>query len=154
MRKRESAVSGPFMTGIRAALPGAQVLKHADRSFIGMGDCSVTWNQTISWLEFKCWIPGVRWDGHDIPVQKIAMESKAQLEFMQKMSAHAHLSAYICWAWKSRRIALWVLDPIDLVPKIDYYKTTPEVIEVVRRMLMGLKTQRIVEALRTEIIDV
>jgi len=94
------------MTGIRKALPGSQVIKHADRSFIGMGDCSITWQQTISWVEFKCWIPGKTWNGGDVPVEKIAAESEKQLEFMQKMSREAHLSAYIV-----RTVRRWGKDP-------------------------------------------
>lgn len=51
--KLEAKLSSPFMKELRALLPGAEVIKHADTSLIGLPDCSVTYNTHVAWLEFK-----------------------------------------------------------------------------------------------------
>lgn len=49
----EKSASAPFMKDLRQLLPGAEVIKHADSSMIGLPDCSVTFNTHVAWLEFK-----------------------------------------------------------------------------------------------------
>jgi hypothetical protein len=41
------------MQKLRDELPGAEVIKHADGSMIGLPDCSVTFNTHVAWIEFK-----------------------------------------------------------------------------------------------------
>lgn len=49
----ESSVSSAFQTKLRQALPDAVVIKHADKSMIGMVDASVTFNNKTVWMEYK-----------------------------------------------------------------------------------------------------
>lgn len=49
----ESTVSSAFQKKLREALPEAVVVKHADKSMIGMVDASVTYNKKTLWLEYK-----------------------------------------------------------------------------------------------------
>jgi len=49
----ESTVSSTFQKKLREALPGAEVIKHADKSMIGMVDASVTYNKKTVWIEYK-----------------------------------------------------------------------------------------------------
>lgn len=49
----ESTCSSKFQTDLRRALPGSEVIKHADKSMIGMVDASVTSNRKTLWIEYK-----------------------------------------------------------------------------------------------------
>ena len=49
----ESTVSSKFQSQLRQALPGCVVIKHADKSMIGMVDASVTFNNKTVWMEYK-----------------------------------------------------------------------------------------------------
>lgn len=49
----ESSVSTAFQTGLRKALPTSVVIKHADKSMIGMVDASITFNKKTIWVEYK-----------------------------------------------------------------------------------------------------
>lgn len=49
----ESTVSSKFQTKLREALPGCVVVKHADKSMIGMVDASFTINKLTLWCEYK-----------------------------------------------------------------------------------------------------
>ncbi len=49
----EKSVSTRFQAELRKALPGCEVIKHADKSMIGMVDASITYNKKTLWVEYK-----------------------------------------------------------------------------------------------------
>lgn len=49
----ESSVSSKFQTDFRKAVPGCEVIKHADKSMIGLVDASFTFNKRTLWVEYK-----------------------------------------------------------------------------------------------------
>ena len=49
----ESSLTQLTMTACRAAMPGAEVLKHSDRFNGGYPDVTVTWHGVTSWWEMK-----------------------------------------------------------------------------------------------------
>lgn len=48
-----SAGKNGFQPKMREALPGCEVIKHADKSMIGMVDASLTANKHTVWIEYK-----------------------------------------------------------------------------------------------------
>jgi hypothetical protein len=94
------------MAALRKRLPEAVVIKHRDASFIGLPDCSVTWGDRVTWLEFKLWQPPQKWDGETCDVPAIAAKSPAQFDMMKKLNAAA-LAMYIVWAKKSGKCFIW-----------------------------------------------
>jgi hypothetical protein len=102
----EASVSSAFMTALRKRLPGAVVIKHRDASFIGLPDCSVTYNGRTYWLEFKLWQPPKKWDGTSCPVISIAEKSPVQYKMMQRLN-FAAVAFYVVWAKKSGKAFTW-----------------------------------------------
>jgi hypothetical protein len=49
----ESTVSSAFQKRFRETVPEAVVIKHADKSMIGMVDASITYNKRTLWVEYK-----------------------------------------------------------------------------------------------------
>jgi hypothetical protein len=49
----ESTCSSAFQTKLRQAIVGCEVIKHADKSMIGMVDASVTFRKQTLWMEYK-----------------------------------------------------------------------------------------------------
>jgi hypothetical protein len=120
----ESRVSTKFQTLLRQALPEAVVVKHADRSMIGMVDASVTYNKKTIWLEYKYVAPktaGVAWrpflhDGVWDPLS-VASASPTQLEMAKRLAIAGHCY-YLFWVldhtalrMKIKHVVLW--DPIN-----------------------------------------
>src|SRR5258708_33371152 len=99
----ESSVSSKFQTSLRQALPGGVVIKHADKSMIGMVDASVTYNKKTVWMEYKYIRPntkGVVWrefmkTGAWSPLA-VASESPTQFAFAQSL-AKAGRCIYLFW---------------------------------------------------------
>lgn len=126
----ESSVSSPFMTLLRQELPGSVVVKHADKSFIGLPDCSVNWNSRTLWLEFKLIIL-IEEVGKEVtiktgsksqkviarfPVQEytlervcraVAEESPVQFELVKRLDIQAWAAYYVVWVRKQKKIFLW-----------------------------------------------
>jgi hypothetical protein len=138
---KETTVSSPFMSQLRLALPGSEVVKHRDASMIGLLDCSVTWNKTISWIEFKRWLPSKEWSTRfehfgasvEIPFEKIAEESPTQYDMAKRMQVQASLCLYIVWVNRTRRIGVW--EPNTSPTHAYYFARTPEVVEYVVKRL-------------------
>lgn len=103
----EASVSSAFMTALRKRLPEAVIIKHRDASFIGLPDCSVTFNGSAFWIEFKLWQPPKKWDGVTCDVQAIAEKSPAQYEMMKRMARAANCAWYIVWAKKAGKCFVW-----------------------------------------------
>lgn len=108
--KRESAVSTPFMEKLREELADleVEVVKHNDRSMIGLVDCSVTVPVVhfTLWIEFKLIKPTKTWSRERGPIDyvKIATGQKKAIQFNKAKRMNA---LYIFWVNKSNHITLW-----------------------------------------------
>lgn len=109
----ESTCSSKFQTDLRSALPGSEVIKHADKSMIGMVDASVTAYKKTLFIEYKFIGPktkGVtadfmktgRWSPHDV-----AEASPTQAELARKLALAGHC-IYL----------FWVLDPFAVRKRV------------------------------------
>lgn len=102
----ESSVSSPFMKQLRERLPQAVVVKHHDASMIGLPDCSVTYNHSVWWLEFKFFLLKRRWIGQTEEqvlrecIHDIWEKSPTQWEMMLRMDTAA-TAFYIIWVKKT-----------------------------------------------------
>jgi hypothetical protein len=103
----ESTVSSAFQTLFRQTVPGAVVVKHADKSMIGMPDASITHNKITLWLEYKFIGPKTKgvtaqfmrdgvWDA-----QHVAESSPTQHNMMQRLAVAGH-AYYIFWVLDHR----------------------------------------------------
>jgi hypothetical protein len=134
----ESSVSSAFQTKLRQALPGCVVIKHADKSMIGMVDASVTFNYQTIWMEYKCIKPatkGVVWrefmkTGAWSPLE-VAAASPTQFEFAKTL-ARAGRCVYLFWVLdhealriRIKHVVLW--HPIDGVQVV--FPTTNDLVE-------------------------
>lgn len=120
----EASVSSAFQTKLRQALPGAVVIKHADKSMIGMVDASVTFNNKTVWMEYKIIKPvtkGVEGRafmkrGEWSPLA-VASASPTQFEFAKGL-ARAGRCVYLFWVLDHEAIRLRIkhvllFNPID-----------------------------------------
>lgn len=116
----ESSVSSKFQTDFRKALPGCEVIKHADKSLIGMVDASYTYNKKTLWVEYKLIAPatnGVVWrdflhKGIWSPLD-VAKASSTQFETAKRLATAGHC-CYFMWVMdheairkKIGRVVLW-----------------------------------------------
>jgi len=132
----ESIVSSKFQKCLRLALPGAVVVKHADKSMIGMVDASVTYNKKTLWLEYKFIGPktkGVRggfmFDGDWSP-SMVAEASPTQFDMAKRLATAGH-THYIFWvldhkALRKRVAYVMVWHPISRECK--KFATTADVV--------------------------
>lgn len=111
----ESTCSSKFQTDLRKALPFAQVIKHADKSMIGMVDASVTYNKKTLWLEYKFIGPNTKGvtaafmrDGSWSP-QQVAEASPTQYAMARRLATQGHCN-YL----------FWVLDTKAVVSRVAY----------------------------------
>lgn len=89
----ESTVSSKFQADLRKALPGCEVIKHADKSMIGLPDASITFNKRTIWVEYKLVVPRVdgSWDH-----EKIAAASPTQFQRCKNLAQVGHC-IYLFW---------------------------------------------------------
>lgn len=98
----ESTVSSAFQTLFRQTVPGAEVIKHADKSMIGMCDASITFNKKTLWLEYKFIGPKTKgvtaqfmrdggWNQ-----QLVAVASPTQYDMMKRLAVAGN-AFYISW---------------------------------------------------------
>lgn len=110
----ESTCSSKFQTDLRRALPGCEVIKHADKSMIGMVDASVTYGkQPTLWIEYKFIGPKTK---------------GVKAEFMKtgRWSPYEVAEASATQAATARRLAtqgrcvylFWVLDPFAIRKRV------------------------------------
>lgn len=111
----ESTCSSKFQTDLRKALPGCEVIKHADKSMIGCLDASVTGFKKTLWLEYKFIGPTTKGVGAEFmhggvwhPL-RVAEASPTQFAMAQRL-ARAGYAFYI----------FWVLDYKGLRKRVDY----------------------------------
>jgi hypothetical protein len=111
----ESSVSSKFQTDFRKAVPGAEVIKHADKSMIGMVDASITFNKRTLWIEYKFIGPKTKGvdsafmrDGVWSP-ETVAEASPTQAAMARRL-AHAGHCIYL----------FWVLDHAGLRKRVGY----------------------------------
>jgi len=116
----ESSVSSKFQTDLRKAVPGCEVIKHADKSMIGMVDASLTYNKQTIWMEYKLITPATKgvvwrdflhkgiWEPYDV-----AMASPTQYATACRLATAGHC-CYLFWVMdheairkKIARIVLW-----------------------------------------------
>lgn len=116
----ESSVSSKFQTDIRKALPGCEVIKHADKSMIGLVDASHTYNKKTTWVEYKLITPatkGVIWRDfmkHGVwNPKEVAMASPTQYATACRLATAGHC-CYLFWVMdheairkKIGRVVLW-----------------------------------------------
>lgn len=141
----ESSVSSKFQADLRKALPGCEVIKHADKSMIGMVDASVTFNKKTIWMEYKYIRPatgGVRWrdfmhEGLWEP-KTVAMTSPTQYATACRLATAGHC-CYLFWVLdhealrqKIKHVMLW--HPINGVQML--FKDTTELVETVVKTLV------------------
>lgn len=107
----ESTVSSAFQKKLREALPDAVVIKHADKSMIGLLDASVTYNKKTLWIEYKLvqypvckgvtaqFMVDGSWSTEDI-----AAESSTQYQKAKDFAVQGHC-IYLFWVldYKARR---------------------------------------------------
>jgi hypothetical protein len=98
----ESTCSSKFQTDLRKALPGCEVIKHADKSMIGMVDASFTYNKKTVWCEYKFIGPTTKGvyaafmhDGWWTPSQ-VANASPTQFEMAKRLATAGHC-VYLFW---------------------------------------------------------
>ena len=142
----ESSLSSKFQTELRKALPGCEVIKHADKSMIGMVDASVTYNKTTVWMEYKYIRPataGVVWreflhKGVWTPLA-VAQASPTQFETTKRL-AHAGHCCYLFWVldheairMKIKHIVMW--HPIS--DKQRWFHDTNELVAYLCDVLKG-----------------
>ncbi len=102
----ESTVSSAFQTLFRQTVPGAEVIKHSDKSMIGMPDASITYNKVTLWLEYKFIGPKTKgvtaqfMHNGDWEAPMVAKASPTQYNMMKRLATAGH-------AW----YVFWVLDP-------------------------------------------
>jgi hypothetical protein len=98
----ESTVSSAFQTLFRQTVPEAVVVKHADKSMIGMPDASITYNKKTLWLEYKFIGPKTKgvtvgfmrhgvWSPH-----AVATSSPTQHDMMKRLAVAGN-ALYIFW---------------------------------------------------------
>lgn len=89
----ESTVSSAFQKKLREALPEAVVIKHADKSMIGLLDASVTYNKKTLWIEYKLICPTASglW-----AAEKVASSSPTQYALAQRFAKSGHC-VYLFW---------------------------------------------------------
>lgn len=102
----EASKTGPLLTELRRRLPGAVVVKHADKSMISMCDASVTHDKRTTWFEIKLFRPPKRWDGETVPFKEIAEESKAQFAMMKALAREGY-AYYIFFVAKTKLWSVW-----------------------------------------------
>lgn len=119
----ESTVSSAFQKKLREALPEAVVVKHADKSMIGMVDASVTYNGHTFWLEYKFIGPNTKGvpasfirDGVWSP-EEVAASSPTQYAMAQRLAKEGHCM-YLFWvldytATRKRVAAIYAWHPIN-----------------------------------------
>lgn len=111
----ESTISSKFQTDFRKTLPGAEVIKHADKSMIGMVDASITFNKRTLWIEYK--FIGPKTKGVDAAFMRygvwspevVAEASPTQAATARRL-AHAGHCIYL----------FWVLDHAGLRKRVGY----------------------------------
>lgn len=116
----ESSCSSKFQTDLRKALPGCEVIKHADKSLIGMVDASVTFNKKTVWIEYKYIKPatkGVQWrpflkEGIWSPLE-VASASPTQFDMAKRLARAGHC-CYLFWVldhealrMKIKHVIMW-----------------------------------------------
>lgn len=111
----ESTVSTAFQKLFRETIPGAVLVKHADKSMIGLPDASITCNKRTLWLEYKfigpktkgvnakfmltgAWFPNL-----------VAESSPTQADMVRRLARSGH-ALYI----------FWVVDTKALKKKVGY----------------------------------
>jgi hypothetical protein len=118
----ESTVSSAFQKLFREMVQGAVLVKHADKSMIGLPDASVTYNKVTLWMEYKFIGPKTKgvaaefrsW-GNWSP-DCVAEASPTQYDMMQRLGKAGN-ALYLFWVLdnsakrkKVRYITTW--DPI------------------------------------------
>lgn len=132
----ESTVSSDFQTRLRKFIPGCEVIKHADKSMIGMVDASATFNKKTLWMEYKFIGPNTKgvtaefmksgaWSAHDV-----AMSSPTQYATARRLATSGHC-VYLFWVLdhltirkKVGRVVMW--NPIHDVAL--FMEDTPEAV--------------------------
>lgn len=111
----ESTCSSKFQTDLRRALPGCEVIKHADKSMIGCLDASVTACKKTFWFEYKFIGPTTKGvtaefirDGIWSPL-KVAEASPTQFAMAKRLAVAGH-AFYL----------FWVLDHASLRKRVGY----------------------------------
>lgn len=98
----ESTVSSAFQALFRQTVPEAVVIKHSDKSMIGMPDASITYNKKTLWLEYKFIGPKTKgvtaqfmcdgwWSGYDV-----AAVSPTQFDMVKRL-VMAGNALYVFW---------------------------------------------------------
>jgi hypothetical protein len=135
----ESTVSSKFQSDLRKALPGCEVIKHADKSMIGMVDASVTYNKKTLWLEYKFICPTTKgvvasefnnlgaWSPKDV-----AEASPTQAATARRLAT----SGYCCYLF-------WVLDHAALRKRVGYVLLWHPITGTIERVEPTLLVERI-----------
>lgn len=141
---KETSLCSPFQTKLRQALPGAVVIKHADRSMIGMVDASVTYNNKTVWMEYKFISPGTKGvttqfmrDGSWSPIE-VAKASPKQFEFAQGLARVSHC-LYIFWVLDYEALRRKVKSVVLWSPLGGWSNTLPDDGAVVKYLVDFLK---------------
>lgn len=114
----ESTVSSEYQKLFRETVPGAELIKHADKSMIGLPDASVTHNKRTLWTEYKFIGPKTKGVTADFmrdgvwSAQAVAEASPTQAAMVRRLATAGH-ALYI----------FWVLDHQARRKKVSYIAT-------------------------------
>ena len=99
----EATLTRELLKVLKRKLPGAVIIKHADRFSIGIPDASITWAGTTSWLEVKYVRQGFRESGRTTRLSPHQFPT-AQFVTMDQLAAAGHA---IYLVYFDRRLTLW-----------------------------------------------
>lgn len=98
----ESTVSSAYQKLFRETVPGVELIKHADKSMIGLPDASVTYNKRTLWTEYKFIGPKTKGVTADFmrngvwSPQAVAEASPTQAAMVKRLATAGH-ALYIFW---------------------------------------------------------
>lgn len=143
----ESTVSSAFQKMLREALPGAVVVKHADKSMIGMVDASATFNKKTLWMEYKFIGPNTKGVTAEFmrdgvwSLEAVASASPTQYEMAKKLAIAGH-ALYLFWVLDHKAIrkkVAYVLAWHPVSKKAIRLTGNSEAVTLVHGMFYGLQ---------------
>ena len=139
----ESTVSSAYQKLFRQTVPGAVLVKHADKSMIGLLDSSVTYNKCTIWIEYKFIGPKTKGVTSEFmrngvwSPEEVAAASPTQYEMAKRLAAAGH-AFYLFWVldYYSARKRVAYIDAWHPISKsMNRMYSNSEVVTFVHRLL-------------------
>ena len=141
----ESTVSSAFQKVFRERVPGVVLVKHADKSMIGLPDASVTHNKRTLWMEYKFIGPKTKGVYADFmrdgawSIMDVVTASPTQYDMMCRLG-RAGLSIYVFWVLNHKARKKQVEHIVTWNPITGETKTWASNLEVVTYVLTNFLT--------------